>query len=176
MTVRKWCIVLVSIIPGIFRPYFIAVDFTECSNESISQHRYSHVLMFMVETFIFNNGWGWRTFGAFGKPDATIEEIPNMYNVEWFQMVFAGNVLPLDLMQVVLCMCLCVCVFMLTPSIRYSNHCHSITFVDWSCKLHWPLKLCGLVLNVFFFRGNKLHTHYLPFWLCWVISCNVICL
>lgn len=111
MTVRKWCIVLVSIISGIFRPYFVAVDFTECSNESISQHRYSHVLMFMVETFIFNNGWGWRTFGAFGKPDATIEEIPNMYNVEWFQMVFAGNVLPLDLMQVVLCMCLCSCVW-----------------------------------------------------------------
>lgn len=40
-----------------------------------------------------------------------------------------------------MCACVCVRATSRTFGIWCLNLCHSITFVDWSCKLHWPLKV-----------------------------------
>lgn len=52
--------------------------------------------------------------------DALPKEMQNMFTVELFEEVFTAEVLPLDLMQVVLCMCVCVFrVFVLRQEFQY---------------------------------------------------------
>lgn len=88
-----------------------------------------------------------------------------IYSAEWFEVVLCTKMLPLDLRRVVSVHCACALYIWYTymaydgimfRAILYSNHCHSITLVDWSCKLHWPLKQCGLYSNPFCCEVNTI--------------------